>query len=145
MTFLLKAARVVILLTGTLLAQGGLFPCDSTVQFVDHNQVDYTVKVRAMRGKVVDVDGVGVQRACLALFNSNHSMLLRAFEASENGEFTASGIKTGDYWLVVRDSQHAFCTASTRLKLRGGSDKSSLVVNMRVQGQDSCSWCAAKK
>jgi len=145
MTFLLKATRVAILLTGTLLAQSGTFACDTTVPFADRNQVDYTVKVHAVSGRVVDVDGVGVPKACLALFNSDHSKLLRAFEASENGEFTASGIKTGDYWLVVRDSQHAFCTASTRLKVRGGTDKSSLVVNMRVQGVDSCSWCTVKK
>jgi len=144
-TVLIKVAFVAILLSEPLLAQGGSVVCDSTVQFVDRNMVDYSVKVRAIRGKVVDVDGVGVSGACLALFNSDHSKLLRTFEASDNGEFTANGIKSGDCWLVVRDSQHAFCPASARLKLRSTRGRSSLVVNMRVQGMDSCSWCAAKE
>jgi hypothetical protein len=143
-TVLLKVACVAILLSEPLLAQGGSVVCDSTVQFVDRNMVDYTVKVRAMRGKVVDIDGVGVSGACLALFNSDHSKLLRTFEASDNGEFTANGIKSGDYWLVVRDSQHAFCPASARLKLRSMSSRSNLVVNMRVRGVDNCSFCEAK-
>jgi hypothetical protein len=143
-TVLLKVACVAILLSVPLLAQGGSIVCDSTVQFVDRNMVDYTVKVRAMRGKVVDIDGWGVSRACLVLFNSDHSKLLRTFEASDNGEFTANGIKSGDYWLVVRDSQHAFCPASARLKLRRMTNRSRLVVNMRAGGIDSCSFCEAK-
>jgi hypothetical protein len=106
--------------------------------------VDYTVKVRAMRGKVVDAYGVGVPKACLALFNSDHSKLLRAFEASDIGEFKANGIRSGDYWLVVRDSQNAFCPASARLKLGRMSKRRRLVVNMRARGIDTCSFCEAK-
>jgi hypothetical protein len=105
---------------------------------------DYTVKVRSMRGKVVDKAGVGVSRACLALFNSDHSNLLRTFETNDTGEFTADGIKSGDYWLVVRDPQNAFCPASARIKLRSVGGKRMLQVDMRVQGIDSCSFCEAK-
>jgi hypothetical protein len=143
-TFLLKATCAAVLLSGTLLAQGGLRACDSTVQFVDRNMVDYTVMVGAMCGKVVDVEGAGVSRACLALFNSDHSKLLRVFEAADNGEFCASDVKSGDYWLVVKDSQNAFCPASARLKLRSRGGKRSLVVNMRGRGIDRCSFCEAK-
>jgi hypothetical protein len=141
MTVLFKAVCVAILLSGTLLAQGGSGACDSTVQFVDRNMVDYTIRVRAIRGKVVD--GVGVSRACLALFNSDHSKLLQVVEATDSGEFTAKDVKSGDYWLVVRDSQNALCPASARLKLRSMSRR-TLVVNMRARGIDSCSFCEAK-
>jgi hypothetical protein len=144
MADLLKIACAVILLSEMLLAQVGSVVCDSTVQFDDRNMVDYTVKVRAMRGKVVRVDGVRISRACLALFNSDHSKLLQTFEANDNGEFRANDVKGGDYWLVVRDSQHAFCPAAGRVKLRSISNKSRLVVNMRVGGIDACSFCEAK-
>jgi hypothetical protein len=143
MTYLFEAVCVAIFLSGTLLAQGASGVCDSTVQFVDRNMVDYTIKVRAMRGEVVDVDGVGVSRACLALFNSDHSKLLRVVEAADSGEFAVKDVKNGDYWLVVRDSQNAFCPATARLKLRSMS-RSRLVVNMRARGIDSCSFCEAK-
>jgi hypothetical protein len=144
MADLLKIACAVILLSEMLLAQVGSAACDSTVQFSDRNMVDYTVKVRSIRGKVVDAAGVGVPRACLALFNSDHSKLLRTFEANDNGEFTTNDVKGGDYWLVVRDSQHAFCPAAARVKVQSISNKSTLVVNMRVGGIDACSFCEAK-
>ncbi len=133
-----------MLASETALAQGSSFVCDSTVQFVDRNMVDYTVKVGAIRGAVIDAYGSPVPRACLALFNRDHSKLLQVFEASENGKFAPNGIKDGNYWLVVKDPQSAFCTASTRLKLRRLTKHSRLLVNMRPQGIDSCSFCEAK-
>jgi len=142
-TVIFKLACVA-LLSGTLLAQEGHFVCDSQVLFVDHNQVDYTVKVRSIRGKVIDSYGTEIPRACVALFNSDHSRLLKVFEVGENGEFAARRIKSGDYWLVVIDPQNAFCPASARLKLRRMTNRSRLVVNMRVRGIDSCSFCEAK-
>jgi hypothetical protein len=144
MAVLLKITCAVVLLSEMSLAQSGPLVCDSTAQFLHRNMVDYTVKVRTLRGKVVDVQGVGIPRACLALFNSDHSKLLRTFESGDNGEFIPKDIKNGDYWLVVRDPQNAFCPASTRLKLRSMSSKSKLVINMRPAGIDSCSFCEAK-
>jgi len=133
-----------LLLSGTMLAEEGHFVCNSQVQFVDHNQVDYAVKVRSIRGKVIDSYGTEIPRACVALFNNNHSRLLKAFEVGEKGEFAVRSIKSGDYWLVVIDPQNAFCPASARIKLRRMTNRSRLVVNMRTGGIDSCSFCEAK-
>jgi hypothetical protein len=144
MTRLLKIAYVVILLSKVLVAQGELVVCDSTVQFVDRNMVDYTLKVRSMRGKVVDANGAGVPGACIALFNSDHSKLVQTFRATDDGDFTANEVKSGDYWLVVKDLQNAFCPASARIKLRRASGKSNLIVDMRARGVDVCSFCEAK-
>ena len=127
-----------------MLAQVGPAVCDATVQFDDRNMVDYTLKIRSIRGKVIDVDGVGISKACLALFNSDHSKLLRTFETNDTGEFLTNNIKGGDYWLVVRDSQNVFCPASARIKLRSITGKGRLVVDMRVRGIDTCSFCEAK-
>lgn len=144
MTVLLKVAWVALLVGETLLAQVGALVCDSSVQFDDRNMVDYTLKIRSMRGKVIDIDAVGISNACLALFNSDHSKLLRTFQTNKNGEFLANDIKSGDYWLVVRDPQNVFCPASTRIRLRSMLGKSRLVVDMRARGIDRCSFCEAK-
>ncbi len=132
------------MLGGTFLAQNAPAACDSSAQFIDHNMVDYTVKVRAIRGKVVNANGGEVAGSCLALFNTDHSEVLRVFRASGNGDFSERGIKNGDYWLVVRDPQLIFCPAAARIKLRTVSRKSRLVVDMRFRGLDTCSSCEAK-
>jgi hypothetical protein len=144
MNVLFNAVGGSVLLGGVLLAQSLPLACDSSVQFVDHNMVDYTVKVRAMRGKIVDANGAKVGRSCLALFNADHSKLLSTFQANDDGEFSADGIKNGDYWLVVRDPQVAFCPAAARINLRTMNRKSRIIVDMRFQGLDTCSSCEAK-
>lgn len=119
-------------------------PCDSTVRFVDHNMIDYSVKVAAIRGSVVEFDGVAVYKACVALFANDRSTLLQIIEAEENGAFEIKGVKPGDYWLVVQDGQRVFCPAAAHIKLRRFARKTRLAVRLEVGRADRCSYCEAK-
>lgn len=119
-------------------------PCDSGITFVDRNMIDYTVKVRRVRGSVIDPSGIAVPKGCIALFNADHSKLLQTVEASLNGEFTINGVKNGDYWLVVQDPQRAFCPAAARVRLRRLLRRSKIIVHMEGAGIDQCSYCESR-
>src|SRR2546427_246157 len=99
-------------------AEQSFKPCDSTVVFANRNMIDYTIKSRHLRGSVADPTGIAVPEGCVALFNADHSKLLRTVEANENAQFAIAGVKNGDYWLLVQDRQRAFCPAAAHLKLR---------------------------
>jgi len=118
--------------------------CGAGIEYQDRNMVDYTVTVRVLRGRVIDPAGVAVPRACVALFNSDHSKLLRWVESGDDGRFAMDRIKPGKYWLLTRDPQKAFCPAAARLQLRTSAARSKLIVHMEMKGIDSCSFCEAQ-
>ena len=119
-------------------------PCDSTVRFADHNMVDYSVNVRAIRGAIVDSTGTPAYKGCVTLFASDRSTLLRSTVANEDGKFELEHVKPGSYWLVVRDGQRAFCPSATHVKLRRYARASKLLVHLIPAGIDTCSYCEAK-
>ena len=119
-------------------------PCDSKAAFVDRNMIDYTIRVRTLRGSITDPDGVAVPRDCVALFNSDHSKLLQTVQANEHGDFAMAGVGNGDYWLVVQDPQRAFCPAAARVKVRWYARKSMILAHMEGAGIDRCSYCGTR-
>jgi len=132
----------VFLFSQAMFAQGPLLSCPKDAEFVDHNQIDYTIKVKAVRGRVIyEGDGQAIVGACVALFDGTRSTLLRQVQADQNGRFTIEGISTGNYWLSVSDSQQALCPAASRLQVRRAALKSKIVVVMKTAAIDSCSYC----
>jgi hypothetical protein len=119
-------------------------PCDLTVKFVDHNMVDYSVIVRAIRGVIVDSSGAPAYKGCVTLFASDRSTLLRSAVANDNGKFELQHVKPGTYWLLVQDGQRAFCPSSTHVKLKRSARRSKLLVHLIPGGIDTCSYCEAK-
>jgi hypothetical protein len=119
-------------------------PCDSTVKFVDHNMVDYSVNVRAIRGAIIDSAGAPGYKGCVTLFASDRSTLLRSTVANDEGNFELKHVKPGSYWLIVQDGQRAFCPSSTHVKLRRYAHRSKLLVHLIPAGIDTCSYCEAK-
>ena len=106
--------------------------------------IDYTVRIRNVSGTVINFDNVPLPKACVAIFNSDHSKLLRTVESDDEGKFVVNGIAPGRYWLVVKDLQRAFCPAAAKLEVARWRGKHALVVHMRVSGIDTCSYCEAK-
>ena len=132
----------VLLLSQVLLAQSSSTPCPKDAKFADRNQIDYTIKVRGVRGRViVEGDQEAIAGARVALFDATHSKLLREVQADENGSFTIEPLSSGDYWLSVKDPQQALCPAAVRLHVRRTAVKSKIVVVMKVAGIDTCSYC----
>ena len=122
----------------------GAKPCDATVEYEHRNMVDYTLKVRHMQGKVIDPFSVEIPRACIAVFNSDHSKLLRTVESDEQGNFIVDNVPPGEYWLVVKDQQRAFCPALAKVEVGRLRGKSAIVVHMQLSGIDRCSFCEGK-
>jgi carboxypeptidase family protein len=114
------------------------------VEYENHNMIDYTVRIRHVKGTVIDVTNVLLPKACIAIFNSDHSKLLRTVETDEEGRFIVDRISPGRYWLVVQDQQRAFCPMAARLEVRRWRGKQELAVHMNLSGIDRCSFCEAK-
>jgi hypothetical protein len=132
----------VFLFSQALLAQSSVLPCPKVVEFVDRNQIDYTIKVRRFQGRVIFAgDQGGIPGACVALFDATHSTLLRLVQADDKGSFIVNDVSSGDYWLSVRDPQHAFCPAAARLRVRRTARTSKIVAVMKAAGIDACSYC----
>jgi hypothetical protein len=126
----------------TASAQTAASQCDSKVKFVDKNMIGYTITVAAIQGKAVDVQGVLVSKACIALFANDRSTLLHTVEANDDGEFILKNIKDGDYWLVVRTP--GLCPATAHVQLRKSAHKKRITAHMDPGGIDRCSYCEAK-
>lgn len=119
-------------------------PCDSTIAFVDKNMIDYTIKIRAVRGSITDNTGVSIYKGCIALFDSTRSTLLRTVEADSGGNFQMNNVRSGDYWLVVQDGQRVFCPAVAHIRVRWYARKSRILAHMDGRGIDSCSYCESR-
>jgi len=119
-------------------------PCDSTTKFVDKNMVDYALDVKQVRGSIADPAGAPVPKDCVAVFALDRSTLLRTTEASQDCTFELTGLKSGDYWLVVQDPQRVFCPATARLKVRNSARKVTISVHMQRAGIDRCSYCESR-
>jgi len=122
----------------------GARPCDSSIEYENHNMIDYRVVVRSVKGTVVDLTKAPLPNACIAVFDSNHSKLLRTVESDAEGKFDVAAIRPGRYWLVVKDQQRAFCPMATRLDVRRWRSRRELTVHMDLRGIDRCSYCEAK-
>jgi len=135
------------LLPAGLMAQADVYgakPCDRTVEYENHNMVDYTVKVRHLKGRILDFSDSPLPRACIAIFNSDHSRLLQTAESDDGGNFAVDKIPAGKYWLVVKDQQRAFCAASAKVEIGRLMGKETLLVHMKPRGIDTCSYCEGK-
>lgn len=122
----------------------GAKPCDSSVQYENHNMIDYGVKVRKVKGSVIDLYKAPLAKSCIAVFNPDHSKLVRTLESDADGKFDVEGISPGKYWLVVKDLQRAFCPMAAKLEVGRWRGKRSLIVQMRPAGIDTCSFCEAR-
>ena len=119
-------------------------PCDSTVQYSNKNMIDYKVKSRHLRGRVVDGTGLPMPKACVAIFNTDHSKVVRTVESAEDGSFAIADVPSGNYWLVVRDQQRAFCPATAKLEIGHLKLKNKILVMMMPSAIDTCSFCKAE-
>lgn len=119
-------------------------PCDASARFVDKNMIDYTIKVKALRGSIIDSTGAPIYEGCIAVFANDRSKLLRTVEADSNGNFEIKHVKSGDYWLVIQDGQRAFCPAATHVRLRWYARKAKIAVHMEPGAIDRCSYSEAR-
>lgn len=97
---LLKSSPLLFLLVLPIGAQN-IKPCDASVRFVDKNMIDNTIKVKALRGSIIDSTGAPIYEGYIAVFANDRSKLLRTVEADSNGNFEIKHVKSGDYWLVI--------------------------------------------
>jgi hypothetical protein len=147
MNALVSPASLCVLLCAGSIATAQVYgaqPCDASVKYENHNMIDYTVKVRNIKGTVIDEANVSLPRACIAVFNADHSKLLHTAESDAEGKFVIKKMSPGQYWLVVKDQQRAFCPVAAKLEVARWRSKRELVVHVVPGGIDRCSYCDAK-
>jgi len=123
------------------------------IDYVNHNQIDpKPIVIRQVSGIVVEELGSSAKQlrsipAILGLFKENDHKLVSKVAAENEGLFIFGSIRPGEYRLVIRDKQSAFCDANVPLKVvswpRGS--KKMLVIHMRPRGIDVCSYGELEK
>lgn len=115
-------------------------PVKCTVEYENHNQVDYgPLVLRRLTGRAVDPSSVPMPGGCIGLFAEDRHQLLATVSADENGNFAFPQIAPGRYRLVARFD--GFCAANVRLRIvRGRRAGRKLVLHMEGGGIDKCSY-----
>lgn len=107
--------------------------------YENHNQVDYSpLRVRNVKGIVVDFDGAIIPAVCVARFDEANHKFMSAVETNEKGEFALSGIPEGLYRLVAK--YDGFSVANVRVRIGGYPRQHKLRVKMRPSGIDTGSY-----
>ncbi len=154
--FRMSKLPVFLLLLGILFASEA-FPfqvpgCSNPIEYGNRNQTDYgPYSVRSISGVVISEIGTPAKRvgpipACLGLFTEDRHILVASASADPEGRFRFGSTPAGNYRLVVRDRQNAFCIANVPLRVvrwPSGTTK-PLTIHMRPVGIDDCSYGAFK-
>jgi hypothetical protein len=82
------------------------------------------------------------QHACIRVFTSNAKKFVAGMASDAKGEFSFSGIESGNYRVVV--SCDHLCTTSFEVRLRNSGNKKKIAVHMLPRGLDSCSFAELK-
>ena len=111
------------------------------MSYENRNQVDYgPLRIRELRGKAIDPDGVSVPGVCVGLFTEFDHKLIAATATERNGEFRLENAPAGDYRLVAK--YPVFGTANARVRLGRGATR--VVLRMRMTSIDTTSYVESK-
>lgn len=124
-------------------AQPAREQCTTPVEYENKNQVDPpALSLWTLSGRVIDFQGVTIPDACLAMFREKDKKLVRAIVANRNGRFSIRGLRKGRYRLLVK--VRGFCPANSKLVVGSKKPARRVVVHMKPQGIDSCSFIDTK-
>ncbi|HZS08526.1 MAG TPA: carboxypeptidase-like regulatory domain-containing protein [Blastocatellia bacterium] len=129
--------------------------CGSPIKYVNNNQVDLPpLALTDLSGQVLEGIGYGKQaedkapfpKACLGLFSEQKHELIANAIADEEGRFKFKATAPGYYRLVVQAD--GLCAANISLRitrgLPGRLKARRLIVHMRPEGYDTCSYSSYK-
>jgi hypothetical protein len=127
--------------------------CDSTMSYVNHNQLDPPALLfSVLSGKIFDGIGEGKQaknmdpvpEACIGLFTEQEHKLVMSTISDKKGYFKFGLAPKGRYRLIVK--AEGLCTANIPLLIIGEKQfrTKQLIVNMRIRTTDGCSYGSYK-
>jgi hypothetical protein len=111
------------------------------IKYANHNQVDpRPILLSAIGGHTVDWQaGHSVPGTGLALFTEADHKLVAVTAADDQGSFSFPNVKPGSYRVVA--VYYPLCPANVPVKVTSGRRAGKeLVVHMRPEGLDACSW-----
>ena len=135
-----------ILTASSLAASAQRLGCKGTFDYGNRNQVDpASISLRSVQGRVfIDRDSASDRTSvpgCLAVFTESGHRLLAIGITDRYGRFSFPGIRPGNYRLVVRDPQNAFCLANAKIRITSAAPPlRRLKVHLLPAGIDTCSF-----
>ena len=101
----------------------------------DDNQVDYSLRLRTLKGTAVDAHGVAMPGVCVGLFKDHE--LIAVVQTDSSGRFEMLKVHGGLYRLVARTQGFGSANARISVGLRGSK---LVVIRMRPKGIDTTSF-----
>ena len=111
------------------------------IKYANHNQVEpSSILLSAITGHAVDWQaGHSVPGTGLALFTESDHKLVAVTAADDQSLFGFPNVKPGSYRVVA--VYYPLCPANVPVKVTNGKRAGKeLVVHMRPEGLDACSW-----
>jgi len=148
------AFLAIAILNSVVLCQQETSSCGATPKYENKNQIDYgPLELSNVSGRVITEAGnpphsLGIMPGpCISVFTEDDHVLVVSITGNENGTFSLSNLQPGNYRLIVRDTQNAFCVANTKIaiiKLKQRAKGKKIVVHLRPAGIDDCSYMTYK-
>jgi len=92
---------------------GGNIDSCAGMPYGDDNQVDYSLRLRTVKGTAVDAHGVAMPGVCVGLFKGPDHELIAVVQTDSSGRFEMLKVHGGLYLLVARTQ--GFGTANARI------------------------------
>ena len=120
--------------------------CETLNHYENRNQINpRPLVVKRLRGRVKGENGEPLFDACLSLFTQNGTLRIATVKTDGNGNFDFESIGPGQYRLVTRDFQKAFCAANTPVRIvKYRNRKKSIIVHLQASNVDRCSYADYK-
>jgi hypothetical protein len=103
----------------------------------DDNQVDYSLRLRTLKGTAVDAHGVAIPGVCVGLFKEPDHELIAVVQTDSSGRFEMLKVHGGLYRLAACTQGFGSANARIAVGLRGSK---LVVVRMRPRGLDTTSF-----
>jgi len=114
---------------------GGNIDSCAGMPYGDDNQVDYSLRLRTLKGTAVDAHGVAMPGVCVGLFKDHE--LIAVVQTDSSGRFEMLKVHGGLYRLVARTQGFGSANARISVGLRGSK---LVVIRMRPKGIDTTSF-----